>query len=196
MSIPGKVLVAVLAALAVSALSGTLLDYFSFQILIGPTAVAAVLAVLLSHKALPVPAGLSGNIGQPSAKGSEKSSGKRPVSSKQGGRNRANEKSAEKAAGGNTRGRGSRSASDDSAPAKQAKRDATPAGPVEDGTVKWFNGTKGFGFIIRDNGEEIFVHHRSIQGEGRSTLQDGAPVRFRVVTTDKGPQAEDVEAVS
>ena len=58
--------------------------------------------------------------------------------------------------------------------------------------MKWFNGTKGFGFIIRDNGEEIFVHYRSIAGEGRRGLRDGQAVEFRVETTDKGPQAEDV----
>ncbi|MFK7828417.1 MAG: cold-shock protein [Congregibacter sp.] len=64
---------------------------------------------------------------------------------------------------------------------------------MEAGQVKWFNGSKGFGFLIRDNGEEVFVHHRSIVGEGRRNLNDGAAVRFRVVNTDKGPQAEDVE---
>ena len=62
-------------------------------------------------------------------------------------------------------------------------------------TVKWFNVTKGYGFIVRSNGEEIFVHHRSVLGEGRGRLDDGASVRFRVVDTDKGPQAEDVEAL-
>ena len=66
-------------------------------------------------------------------------------------------------------------------------------GEREDGTGKWFNVTKGFGFIVRENGEEIFVHFRSIQGEGRRGLRDGQAVRFVVAQTDKGPQAEDVE---
>jgi CspA family cold shock protein len=63
----------------------------------------------------------------------------------------------------------------------------------ERGTVKWFNVSKGFGFIVRDNGEEIFVHFRSIRGEGRRSLRDGQSVSFIVAESDKGPQAEDVE---
>jgi CspA family cold shock protein len=62
----------------------------------------------------------------------------------------------------------------------------------EHGTVKWFNISKGFGFIVRDNGEEIFVHFRSIRGEGRRGLRDGQSVSFNVAESDKGPQAEDV----
>ena len=65
----------------------------------------------------------------------------------------------------------------------------------EQGTVKWFNPDKGFGFIIRANGEEIFVHFRSIRGEGRRSLKDGQEVSFLVTETEKGPQAEDVEAL-
>ena len=60
------------------------------------------------------------------------------------------------------------------------------------GTVKWFNVSKGFGFITKDDGEEIFVHFRSIRGEGRRGLRDGQTVSFVVADSDKGPQAEDV----
>jgi CspA family cold shock protein len=66
-------------------------------------------------------------------------------------------------------------------------------GPREEGTVKWFNVSKGFGFITKDDGEEIFVHFRSIRGEGRRALKDGQRVSFVEAQTDKGPQAEDVE---
>jgi CspA family cold shock protein len=65
-------------------------------------------------------------------------------------------------------------------------------GVRERGTVKWFNSSKGFGFIVRENGEEIFVHFRSIRGEGRRGLRDGQRVSFVVADSNKGPQAEDV----
>ena len=65
-------------------------------------------------------------------------------------------------------------------------------GDRELGTVKWFNVSKGFGFITKEDGEEIFVHFRSIRGEGRRSLRDGQEVSFVVVESDKGPQAEDV----
>lgn len=65
----------------------------------------------------------------------------------------------------------------------------------EFGEVKWFNASKGFGFIIKEDGEEIFVHFRSIRGEGRRGLRDGQQVSFVVAESDKGPQAEDVEPV-
>lgn len=66
-------------------------------------------------------------------------------------------------------------------------------GSREQGTVKWFNRNKGFGFITRDSGEEIFVHFRAIRGEGRRGLQDGQRVAFHTASSKKGPQAEDVE---
>jgi CspA family cold shock protein len=69
---------------------------------------------------------------------------------------------------------------------------ASADGPRETGTVKWFNVSKGFGFIIKEDGEEIFVHFRSIRGEGRRSLRDGQKVSFVVAESEKGPQAEDV----
>lgn len=62
----------------------------------------------------------------------------------------------------------------------------------ETGTVKWFNAAKGFGFITRENGEEIFVHFRSIQGKGHRSLGEGQTVIFEVAEGDKGLQAVDV----
>lgn len=64
----------------------------------------------------------------------------------------------------------------------------------ETGSVKWFNVTKGFGFITRDVGDDIFVHYRAIRGEGHRTLSEGQRVEFTVVEKDKGLQAEDVIA--
>ena len=62
----------------------------------------------------------------------------------------------------------------------------------EQGTVKWFNVSKGFGFITRDKGDDIFVHFRSIRGRGHRSLKQGQRVRFNVREGDKGLQAEDV----
>ncbi len=66
----------------------------------------------------------------------------------------------------------------------------------ESGNVKWFNANKGFGFITRDSGDDIFVHFRSIRGEGHRILRDGQRVEFAVSEGDKGLQADDVAAVS
>ncbi|MEJ6068724.1 cold-shock protein [Psychrobacter sp. S4(2024)] len=65
----------------------------------------------------------------------------------------------------------------------------------EQGIVKWFNDSKGFGFIQRDSGEDIFVHFRAIQGDGYRSLKDGEKVEFSVVEGDKGLQAEEVRKV-
>ncbi len=66
---------------------------------------------------------------------------------------------------------------------------------MEQGTVKWFNDAKGFGFIGRDNGQDIFVHHTAIQSNGFRTLQEGQRVEFEVGQGKKGPQAENVRAL-
>ncbi len=65
----------------------------------------------------------------------------------------------------------------------------------ETGTVKWFNNTKGYGFIARDNGEDVFVHYSAIQGGGYRTLEEGQRVEFTVVEDQKGPRAQDVSVV-
>ena len=62
------------------------------------------------------------------------------------------------------------------------------------GTVKWFNNAKGFGFITREEGDDdVFVHYRSILGEGYRTLNEGQSVEFKLVEGPKGLQAEDVQ---
>ena len=61
-----------------------------------------------------------------------------------------------------------------------------------EGTVKWFNDSKGFGFIESENGEDVFVHFSAIQSEGFKTLKEGQKVQFEVVEGQKGPAAEKV----
>lgn len=63
------------------------------------------------------------------------------------------------------------------------------------GTVKWFNDAKGFGFIQRESGSDLFVHYSAIQGTGRRTLFEGQQVSFIESSGEKGPLAQDVEAV-
>jgi CspA family cold shock protein len=60
------------------------------------------------------------------------------------------------------------------------------------GTVKWFNNAKGFGFITREEGEDVFVHFRSIAGDGYKTLNEGQQVEFNLTQGPKGLQAEEV----
>ncbi len=61
-----------------------------------------------------------------------------------------------------------------------------------EGTVKWFNDEKGFGFIEQEGGSDVFVHHTAINGTGRKTLQDGQKVTMEVTEGQKGLQAENV----
>jgi cold shock protein len=63
----------------------------------------------------------------------------------------------------------------------------------EQGTVKWFNAAKGYGFIKRESGEDVFVHYSAIQGDGFKTLEEGARVSFEVRKGPKGLQADAVE---
>ena len=63
---------------------------------------------------------------------------------------------------------------------------------VIEGTVKWFNDEKGFGFIEQEGGSDVFVHHTAINGTGRKTLQDGQKVTMEVIDGQKGLQAENV----
>lgn len=62
----------------------------------------------------------------------------------------------------------------------------------ESGTVKWFSDEKGYGFIERSGGDDVFVHHSAIQGSGFKTLREGEKVEFDVVQGPKGPKAENV----
>jgi len=64
------------------------------------------------------------------------------------------------------------------------------------GKVKWFNSAKGFGFLEREGGDDVFVHFRAIQGEGFKSLEDGQKVEFTAIKGEKGWQAEEVIVIS
>ena len=79
---------------------------------------------------------------------------------------------------------------------------ATTAGPEQhgdiempQGKVKWFNNAKGYGFIVQDEGPEVFVHYSAIQGDGYKALAEGEEVTFEISDSDKGPQATNVVKV-
>jgi cold shock protein len=81
-------------------------------------------------------------------------------------------------------------------------RNGTQSGPVlrrifavATGTVKWFNGEKGFGFIAREQGDDVFVHFSAIQGDGYKTLEEGQRVEFDVGPGRKGEEAQNVRVV-
>ena len=65
----------------------------------------------------------------------------------------------------------------------------------EQGVVKWFNGAKGYGFIERDGGSDVFVHYSAIQGDGFRSLEEGQSVEFEIVDGPKGPQAGNVTKI-
>lgn len=190
MSIPGKVLIAVLVALAVAGIAAALDPGYTLTRALPIAAAAAVLSVVLSHRAPRMPAAWSAGASgqdQPGESGAE-------AGTTRAGRHadrhagRGEGKAAKKAASAAKRSAPRPARRAESEPAHNSGREG-----AEQGRIKWFDGAKGFGFIIRANGEEIFVHHRSVLGKGRHSLKDGAAVRYRVVNTDKGPQAEDVE---
>ncbi len=79
--------------------------------------------------------------------------------------------------------------------ASAQSKTTTVKGKREDGTVKWFDSNKGYGFITRSMGEDIFVHFRSIRGNGYRSLHEGQAVEFVVTDGDKGPQAEDIHVI-
>jgi CspA family cold shock protein len=64
------------------------------------------------------------------------------------------------------------------------------------GTVKWFNGSKGYGFISQDGGDDVFVHFQAIIGDGYKTLQEGQQVEFTVAQGQKGLQAQEVKVIA
>lgn len=66
------------------------------------------------------------------------------------------------------------------------------SGSEQQGSIKWFNGTKGFGFITGDDGTEVFVHYRNVEGLGKRSIKPGQRVGYSVVASDKGPQADNV----
>lgn len=66
---------------------------------------------------------------------------------------------------------------------------------METGTVKWFNSTKGYGFITRDEGDDVFVHYKSIVGDGFKSLEEGDQVQFEVGEGPKGLQATNVSKI-
>lgn len=65
----------------------------------------------------------------------------------------------------------------------------------EQGVVKWFNGAKGYGFIARESGEDVFVHYSAIVGDGFRNLEEGQQVEFTVTQGNKGPQAQNVVVI-
>lgn len=96
---------------------------------------------------------------------------------------------------GRSRSRNGKSRSKEQTAAPEQTDSSTSNLDKEMGSVKWFSASKGFGFITRDNGEDIFVHFRSIMGKGHRILREGQRVEFAVTEGTKGLQAEEVSAI-
>lgn len=168
MSISGKLVIAIAIAILVS-IATTLIQGGSVPDL--PLGLALIIAtcssVLATHRPLASQAAVEAVVAPP-----EKS--RRAPRERQG------------AAEQGSTGKDSRSS-------RQKPQKSKSSGKREQGQVKWFNASKGFGFVTLENGDEVFVHFRSIRGEGRRSLRDGQRVALEVAQTEKGPQAEDVE---
>ena len=85
---------------------------------------------------------------------------------------------------------------DVSMPAPRVAKSKTGSGKsTHEGSIKWFNATKGFGFIVGDDGGEVFVHYRNVEGLTKRGIKQGQRVAYSVKASDRGPQAEGVKAV-
>jgi cold shock protein len=82
-----------------------------------------------------------------------------------------------------------------SGPPKRSEGRVTKRELLMQGTVKFFNGEKGYGFISREGGDDVFVHYSAIQGDGYKSLSEGQRVEFEVGTGRKGPEAQNVRAI-
>jgi CspA family cold shock protein len=167
MSLPGKIVIAIAIGLVTAVIAALLTGGGSFDPVLAVLFVAATAGTAVAtHRPLAAPAGAATDAAPPRTAEREQKPNKAP----------RREKAAAKK--------------------KPAPATSVPEGPREEATVKWFNAAKGFGFLTLDDGREIFVHFRSIRGEGRRSLNDGQRVSFVVADTEKGPQAEDVEPLS
>jgi CspA family cold shock protein len=165
MSIPGKLVIAIAIGLVAAVIAALLTGSGAFDPVLAVLFVAATAGTALAtHRPLAAPAGTA-HVGSAPSRAPERQ--QQPKDAPRREKPAAKKKSAPAA--------------------------TVPQGPREEATVKWFNAAKGFGFLTLDDGREIFVHFRSIRGDGRRSLNDGQRVSFVVADTEKGPQAEDVE---